>query len=318
MGSLGFYELYRIMNKSLQAFFLLSILLLHSCADNEAIRGRLTLSLTDAPSDADNIKEVNLSITSIDVIAEGSESWQTIKSFEDPLTVNLLEYTQGEFYDLTEQYLTPGNYKGLRLQLSIANVDNGLTVFPQSNLVFTNGTQETLFVEDGGSDFIEVMNAFNIATNQTTFLTLDFDVRKSIIITNQGYRLRPSMRMVENQSAGAIDGQFRDFADFDKVVTYAYETGDFTTGETNGTPSFANSISSAGVQTSRGGSFTISFLPEGNYDLIFVDLKTDGSVNTVLGKLSAVIVESEKDTFTCVQLTPPDVQGNCRQLEAGF
>ena len=303
------------MNKTLQAFFILSILLLHACADNEAIRGRLTLSLTDAPSDADNIKEVNLSITSIDVLTEGSESWQTIKSFEDPITVDLLEYTQGDSYDLTEQYLTPGNYKGLRLQLSIANVDNGLTVFPQSNLVFTNGTQETLFVENGGTDFIEVRSPFSIATNQTTFLTLDFDVRKSIIITNQGYRLRPSMRMVDDQSAGAIDGQFRDFADYDKVVVYAYETGDFTPGETNGTPSFANSISAARVQNSKGGTFTIAFLPGGSYDLIFVELKDDGSTNAVLGKLASIIVESQKDTFSCAQLTPPDVQGNCRQIE---
>ena len=318
MRSLCFCELYRIMNKTLQAFFLLSFLLLNSCADNEALRGRITLTLTDAPADADNIKEVNISITSIDVITEGSQSWQTIKSFEDPLTIDLLQYTEGEYYDLTEQYLSPGKYKGLRLQLNIANIDNGLTVFPQSNLVFSNGTQETLFVEDGGSNFIEVMRAFEIVTNQTTFLTLDFDVRKSIILVNGEYKLRPSMRMVDTRSAGAIEGQFRDFGDYPKVVTYAYEAGDFNAGEVNGAQPFINSVSAARIQNSTGGSFNISFLPAGNYDLIFVDLKADGSVNTVLGKLGTIAVESEKDTFICTQLTPPNVQGNCRQIEAAF
>lgn len=306
------------MSRSLTNFTWLIFAVLLSCADNEALRGRIILTLTDAPSDSDQIKEVNISITSIEVLREGDQAWQIVKSFEDPLTIDLLEYSQGEYYDLTEQYLTPGKYIGLRLQLNIANVDNGLTVFPQSNLVFTDGTQETLFVEEGLGNYVEVMKGFEIATNETTFFTLDFDVRKSIIVVGGEYKLRPSMRLVDTPSAGGIDGQFRDFPDFDKVVAFAYATGSFTSGEITTEPAFGSAISSSLVRNDVGGRFYISFLPAGSYDLIFVHLKADGSINTVLGKLTNVNVESLEDTFSCVQLTAPDVQGNCRQIEAAL
>lgn len=303
------------MSRSSHYFTWLFVVVLFSCVDNEALRGRITLALTDAPIDANNIKEVNISINRIEVLMEGNQSWLAIKSFEDPITINLLEYTQGEFYDLTEQYLTPGNYKGLRLQLNIANVDNGLTVFPQSNLVFVNGTQETLFVEDGNDNYVEVMRGFEIVTNQTTFLTLDFDVRKSVIMVNGEYKLRPSMRVVDTQAAGGIDGQFRDFADYTKVAVYAYETGAFNTGETGSEQPFNNAISSARVENNRGGSYTISFLPAGTYDLVFVQLKTDGSVDSVLGLLADVAVVALENTHTCAQMSEPNVQGNCKQVE---
>lgn len=303
------------MSKPALSFFLLTILLTTSCIDNEALRGRIILTLTDAPIDAANIKKVNIAINRVDVLRKGEQAWQTIKSFEDPRTVDLLEYTQGEFYDLTEQYLTPGEYSGIRLQLNLANVDNGLTVFPQSNLVFTNGTQETLFVEDGGSNYVEVMRDFQIVTNQTTFLTLDFDVRKSIVIADQEYKLRPFMRVIETNTAGGIDGQFRDFANYDKVLAFAYASGTFAMSETQGEQAFTNAVSAAVVKNTLGGRFYISFLPKGTYDLIFADLKADGSMNSILGKIAGVTVDSQEDTFACVQLTVPDVQGNCRQAE---
>lgn len=303
------------MSRSSHYFTLLFVVVLFSCVDNEALRGRITLTLTDAPIDADHIKEVNISINRIEVLPEGSQAWQTIKSFEDPITINMLDYTQGEYYDLTEQYLTPGNYKGLRLQLNLANVDNGLTVFPQSNLVFTNGTQETLFVEDGDDNYVEVMREFEIATNQTTFLTLDFDVRKSVVLVNGDYKLRPTMRVVDTPAAGGIDGQFRDFADYNKVVVYAYENGGFSLGEVESEQAFSNAISSARVENNKGGSFAISFLTAGTYELVFAQLKEDGALNSVLGMLDGISVEALEDTFTCTQLSVPNVQGNCRQIQ---
>jgi hypothetical protein len=302
------------MNKLIQVLLLGIILSPLACVDNEALRGRITLTLTDAPTDADHIKEVNISITRIEVLKEGSQAWQAIKSFEDPITVNLLEYTQGEYYDLTEQYLTPGTYKGLRLQLNLANVDNGLTVFPQSNLIFTNGTQEALFVEDGNDNYAEVMREFEIATNQTTFLTLDFDVRKSIILVDGEHKLRPIMRVVDTQKAGGVGGQFRDFADYDKVVVYAYENGAFNAGEIESEQPFNNAISSARVENNKGGGFTISFLPVGTYELVFVQLKEDGEVDSVLGTLDGISVEALEDTFICAQLNASNVAGNCQQI----
>jgi hypothetical protein len=295
------------------------ILLAATCIDSEALRGRIIITLTDAPVDASNIREVNISIKKIDILPEGSQSWQTLKSFEEPRTVNLLEFTQGEVYDLTEQFLNPGKYKGIRIELNIAKASSGLTIFPQSNVVFTNGTQQTLFVVDQGngnaSNFVEASIDFTIATNQTTFLTLDFDMRKSLVLEGGAYRLQPSIRVVSTPTTGGIDGQFRDFVAFPKVAVYAYRSNTFTSSEIIGEQAFANAVSSALVSNSVGGRFYISFLPADSYDLVFVDLKEDGSNQEVLGVRRNITVSARQDAFACSQTETPQVEGNCLQLE---
>jgi Domain of unknown function (DUF4382) len=286
-----------------------------ACIDNEALRGRILINLTDAPVDASNIKEVNIAIRSIEVLKEGSETWQTIKSFEEPRTIDILSFSEGKTFDLTEQYLTPGDYRGIRLELNLANVDNGLTVFPQSNIVFTNGTKEALFVQAGADRYVENMDAFSIVTNQTTFLTLDFDVRKSVVLINGAYALDPQMRVVKTDNTGTIDGQFRDFADYPKMIVLAYTPGSFNANEIANERAFANSISSTNVNANVSGRFTLAFLEEGNYDLVFAALNNDGTVDTVLGKLSNAEVDKGETTAVCVQLSIPQVQGNCVQIE---
>lgn len=301
--------------KRLFGFTLVCLILFctESCIDNEALRGRLTLNLTDAPADASTISEVNIAIRGVEVLRKGSETWQVIKSFEEPKTLNILDFTNGKTYNLTEQYLTPGEYDGLRLELNLANVDNGLTVFPQSNLIFTNGTQEVLFVSSGNTSYVESRSGFKIETNQTTFLTLDFDVRKSLVIENGDYALDPTMRVVETGNCGTIDGQFRDFGDYPKSIVLAYTPGTYTSAEA--TNIFANAISSTKVNANVSGRFTLAFLEQGNYELIFVALNNDGSVKSILGKLNNVPVTAEETISVCTQLDAPQVQGNCVQLQ---
>lgn len=294
---------------------LLLFLVSGACLDNEALRGRLTIDLTDAPSDASTIKEVNIAIRGVEVLKKGSESWQVIKSFEEPKTINILSFTNGEVYDLTEQYLNPGDYEGIRLELNLANVDNGLTVFPQSNIVFTNGIQEVLFVQAGNDSYVENRNAFKITTNQTTFLTLDFDVRKSLIYANGSYSLDPTMRIVETESCGTIDGQFRDFADHPKSIVLAYAPGSFNAAEINSDRAFANAVTSAKVNANVSGRFTLAFLSQGKYDLVFAALNSDGSLKDVLGIMPNVTVTAGETLAVCAQQDAPQVQGNCVQLE---
>jgi len=296
-------------------FFFGFIVLAVACIDSEALRGKISVSLTDAPIDNDDIRKVNIAIRRVEVLPEGSTSWQTIKSFEEPRVVNLLEFTQGDLYNLTEQFLSPGDYEGIRLELNIANVSNGLTVFPQSNIVFADGTQETLFVDGTTSNYVETMVHFSITTNQTTFLVLDFDMRKSIVVVDGEYKLRPFMRVTNQLTSGDIDGQFRDFVAFTKVAVYAYKSGTLTLAETNGAEPFSNAVSGSIVRNSIGGRFYIAFLPADTYDLLFVHLNEDGSVNEVLGKQKDVVVISRETVFTCAQIDAPAVEGNCKQIE---
>lgn len=300
---------------SISGLVLIGLLLLSTtgCIDNEALRGRIIINLTDAPADASSIREVNIAIRGVEVLKKGSENWQIVKSFEEPRTINLLEFTNGETYDLTEQFLSPGEYEGIRLELNLANIDNGLTVFPQSNIVFTNGTQEVLFVKSGNNSYVESRDGFNITTNQTTFLTLDFDVRKSLVFINAAYALDPIIRVVETNNCGTIDGQFRDFADYAKTIVLAYEPGSFSANETTNT--FSNAITSTKVNAGVSGRFTLAFLEQGNYDLVFAALNSDGSLLEVLGRLDNVAVTVGETISVCTQMEAPQVQGNCVQLQ---
>lgn len=277
-------------------YFSLLLPLLLSCLDNEALRGKITVKLTDAPIDVSTIRKVNIAIRSVEVLSKGSQQWTTVKSFEEPKTVDLLDYAQGKVYDLTEQFMPPGDFEGIRLELNIANISNGLIVFPQSNIQFANGSLETLIV-DGNSNYVTAMGDFSILTSQTTFLTLDFDMRKSIVLTGNEYKLRPSMRVVETGTTGGIEGQFRDFSSYNKVVVFAYRSGTFNDSETEPLVSFAGAVSSARVRNGTSGLFYIPFLPEGSYELQFAFLNENGEFVEMLGKRPNVMVKRREDIF---------------------
>jgi hypothetical protein len=297
------------------SLFLILILVV-SCIDNDALRGRITVRLTDAPSDNTEIKKVNISIKRVEILPENSEKWTTIKSFEEPITLDLLEYTGGEFYDLTEQYTSPGKYVGIRLELNVANVSNGLTVFPQSNLILSDGSQKVLTISNTGQgNYVEALGEFELSINQALFLTLDFDVRKSIAKTETGYFLRPAMRFVRTIESGGIEGFFRDFANHPRTIVYAYRSGVFSSSELTTEPVFTQSITSSGIKNSEGGKFYLAYLPVDVYDLVFVEINADGSTKAVLGKLSNVTVIATEDITICGRVTVPPVPGSCLQLE---
>jgi hypothetical protein len=281
--------------KSRVYFFLLLPLLL-SCLDNEALRGKIVVKLTDAPVDVSTIRKVNIAIRRVEVLPKGSQQWSTVQSFEEPKTVDLLDYTQGKVYDLTEQFMPPGDFEGIRLELNIANVSNGLIVFPQSNIQFTDGSLVTLIV-DGPNNYVTALGEFSILTSQTTFLTLDFDMRKSIVLAGNEYKLRPSMRMVETGATGGIEGQFRDFSTYNKVIVFAYKSGTFNNSETEPAVSFAGAVSSARVRNSTSGLFYIPFLPEGSYELQFAFLNDNGELIEMLGRRPNVTVTRGDDVF---------------------
>ncbi|MFN4946036.1 MAG: DUF4382 domain-containing protein [Chryseotalea sp.] len=279
------------LEKWLFVFFLFSVLLPSSCIDNEALRGRITLALTDAPADNTSIKKVNIAIRQIGILPENSQNWVVLKSFEEPRVINLLEYTQGEVFDLTEQYLGSSEYKSIRLELNVALEDNGLTVFPENSIEFTNGNSETLFIE-GQDNYAQTDAAFEVNAGEITFLTIDFDLRKSLIETPDGYRLKPFIRLVNTRGCGAIEGYFRNSSVKPRVAVYAYKAGTYAATEATTDIPFFNAETSDRVKTNETGKFITSFLPEGKYDLIFVELNSNGTVKEVLGKLESIDVNA--------------------------
>jgi hypothetical protein len=173
--------------------------------------------------------------------------------------------------------------------------DNGLTVFPENSIEFTNGAIETLFIE-GPNNYAQTDAEFEVNAGEITFLTIDFDLRKSLILTPQGYKLKPVIRLLQTRSCGFIEGFFSDFANKPRVTVFAYKAGTYTATEATSDIPFLNAETSDRIKTNETGKFFTSFLPEGSYDLIFVDLNTNGTVKEVLGKLENIQVTALETT----------------------
>ena len=83
---------------------------------------------------------------------------------------------------LGSQNLTAGIYTQIRLDVDEA-------------LVTINGTQYDLEIP---SKTVKLVNNFRISENETTTLTLDFDIQESVHKTgNDKYIMRPTIRVIE-------------------------------------------------------------------------------------------------------------------------
>lgn len=272
-----------------------------SCGDEGARKGTLRLSITDAPIDASHIQAVNLVITGIEVKARGE--WRTISSLREPISLNLLDYTGGKAFPLLDnQVVEPGTLEGIRLRLNMVNPDAGFVVNPHGLVRLQDGSQQPLRMTPGLAHEILYAQPIPIRPGERTDLTLDVDARKSVDLVNGHFEFTPVFRMVETARTGGIAGQLLDASPTDRMLVAAYRTGSFTASETvRGI--FPQAVTSVRLNRKA---FTLAFLENGSYDLVFARLKSDGSVEELLGRITVQIQAGSLQTLdiTLAQLTP--------------
>ncbi len=266
-------------------------LLLAGCGE-ERSHGKLSLYLADSPVDAGNVEAVMLSI--IRAEANGPEGWITLSEFDPPLQLNLLDYRNGSAYFLTENELPAGTYTEVRLILKAPQL-NGLPVSnPDCYIRYADQSVSPLFAPSGAQTGYKAKGSFTIPEGGTVAVTLDFDLRKSIVKAGHSgnFLLKPTIRLVANQNAALIRGHLALAEAHEKVVAYAYRAGTFTANEATqpaeGEVRFPNAVTSATVQAD--GSFSLAFLEAGQYDLIFAALDNEGRFSSLIGKYGPVQV----------------------------
>ena len=176
------------------AALLLGGSLLVGCGSDESGNGTLRLSITDAPTDAENVAGVYVAITGVEYRTDGS-SWQPFEGFGDPYTVNLLDLTDGKTALLGDFSVEAGTYDGLRFQIDAS--ENGGDVSNAATYIeFTNGSTQPLYVPSGTQSGYKAIGSFTVPVNGSVFITADFDVRKSVctfaLLTLEGKRASPS------------------------------------------------------------------------------------------------------------------------------
>lgn len=285
------------MNHFIRSFFAASLLIagifFGGCGGSDdgdsSSSGTLSLSMTDAPLIDENVTGVYIKVTGIEYHHDGN--WESADDFIAPETFNLLDLTNGKTIDLGDLVLPAGEYTQLRFLLD-APEDSSAKTDSACQLEFNGDYNVSLYVPSDSQTGFKSTGNFTIEANAQISVTADFDVRKSIVSAgNSGkYLLKPTIRLVVNEHSGEINGTVTDLPEASEVVVYAYldDTYDNDFEPDSDSIRFSQSVTSNDVNLSDG-SFTLAFLAEGTYDLVFASYESS-QFSSVLGSREDVNV----------------------------
>jgi hypothetical protein len=163
--------------------------------------GQLVVNLTDSP--VDSAEEVNVTISGLTIKPADGEA--ILVSYTGPNPINLLDLQGGVTAVLADATLAAGQYEWIRL--GVVEGD-GTQILIDTN---GDGTAESypLWIPSGAQTGLKLVRPFFVAQGGVTELTIDFDVRKSVIAPPglaPSYILKPTLRLVDNLLVGAVAG----------------------------------------------------------------------------------------------------------------
>jgi hypothetical protein len=265
----------------------------YGCSDKDEVvpgKGKVSIYLTDAPLDADNIEGVYITIVGVDV--NGPNGWQSISSKRK--TFNLLDFQSGLSTLLSSAELDTGKYSEVRMLLDVA--EEGKEKANEKCFIrFKDKTSVGLFVPSGQQTGYKIKGDFHIKGGKEASVTIDFDVRKSVHKAGNSnkYMLKPVTRLVLNNEVGIIQGTYADADLYEKVSVFVYREGTFTMDdayETADRPYFANAINYG--EPDNAGSFKLAFLPPGRYDVYVAAFFSNGTLNGIVAEKKGVTVST--------------------------
>jgi hypothetical protein len=116
-----------------------------------------------------------------------------------PKQLDLLALSGGQADFLLNGFMLPsGHYDWVRLL-----VDTGGTL---DTYIVVQGVNYGLTIPSGMQTGLKVNRGFDVPAGGAADFTIDFDLRKSVVLSAIGYILRPTLRMVDNVLVGAISG----------------------------------------------------------------------------------------------------------------
>jgi hypothetical protein len=168
--------------------------------------GRLKLSITDSPME--DVQSVWVQFSAVEFKPEGGAP--ILNTLATSQRLNLLELQAGRTAVLVNDVVLPaGRYEWIRLV-----VDNVPNV--RDSYVMANDAECELTVPSGAESGLKMNRGFTLPADGSVALTVDFDLRKSLHAPpgqrsmmekcTQGYLLRPTLRLVQDSTVGAIAG----------------------------------------------------------------------------------------------------------------
>jgi Domain of unknown function (DUF4382) len=274
--------------KKISAVLLLIVLFLFiSCDQNSQETGTVSLNITDAPVSIDGLIGVYITFTEITVKVAGTEDWLSLAVFEDGLTLNLLNLTEGVTEVIAADVELPsGQINQIRFMLDAPVEGETPGSNPGCYLEYVEGVTYPLRVPSGSESGFKGVNSFDVPVNGEVTVTADFDVRKSLVYSGGIYKLKPVIRLIVDNEAGKINGGLTVSNESLQYSVYAYEAGSYTDSEIEADADgvqFASAVSSSYAYIPEGETelrYKLAFLAEGYYDLIIAS--HDGAVDSEL------------------------------------
>lgn len=267
----------------LQNVFLLGAVLLIAVSCNDVDfngpqygKAHMNVKLTDAPGD---YQEVNvdvqalrvhytpLSDDTVNVDPEKDGKW--IDFPVDPITVNLLELTNGVDTLISSADLDPGRYKELRLILG------------QDNTVMVDDMLHDLKVPSGQQSGFKIKFDTELRAGEEIDVVIDFDASRSVHKAGKSgkYILKPVLKAFVESGEKAETGSISGIVEpVDARPTVFAVVG-------------SDTVSTTHADTTNGG-FMLRGLEEDVYDLVIIPASDRYSVTTETG----ISVESGTDT----------------------
>jgi hypothetical protein len=181
---------------------------------NSGGSGTLSLSMTDDSSD--QFEAVYVTIDEIQIHLGGNEgspnNWEPLTMQRSPITVDLLNLTNGVREQLGIVNLPAGDYTQVRLIIGETPENNGL---PYANYVVDKNTPANIYelkIPSGTNTGFKIVENFTIADKQTLELVLDFDASRSVIQAgNSGqWLLKPTVKIENLKDASIVKGRVTD------------------------------------------------------------------------------------------------------------
>ena len=240
-------------------------LLLGSCGGSNS---GLSLFVSDAPIDQASSIIVGINYISI----TGDQVKPVTITFSPALSANVYQFQGGASSPVfTHLPIAAGHYTNLRIGFAADPISLGSTISLPDGV-------HVLYIPSTSPPFVDLHADFTISNGQTINLTVDFDMRKSIVQDpNDSTRFifNPQLRVVQNQDVGTLTGNV-DASLLKGLCTpavYVYSGQVTPTDENlNAPPTEAQPVSSSlvGVNSTTGAyDFTVGFLPPGDYTVAF-------------------------------------------------
>lgn len=175
----------------------------------------LSLSITDAPVNSDDIARVMVRFTRVIIhSATGNNIEIDVVDPDNPgnhyIDIDLMQLTQGAAMLLGEYPLEPGDYQWARLEVDLAHT----YVEETDGGVYPMDCPSCTAAQSG----LKLNRPYTIEENGWVAWTIDFDLLKSLTMHPQNvnagrnkYKLRPTLRILETELASAyIYGEVTD------------------------------------------------------------------------------------------------------------